>query len=288
MLDIGSGGAGAAVSPLDRARQVRVNVLGHRLANVRRAAGAAGDWFAALPLAVQLNQSGSNFSGALLEVHQLADEASNATKANQGETAADAQLRLISDADLTNRLSAQILALAGAINRLASMLLPLHVESEALRGRAGRNMAPFDDAGRMRVLHAASAAMLVDSRWLAAQAARVSSASLAPTRANVERVKRYRARQKEGFSTVTVHYHENDLSVLRELGFLHGNGPYEATDIAAAFEAFQQAALAMVASPDDDREGEVLGIFHVGDPWGHWRIRHWAERLAALLRVGGK
>lgn len=272
-------------APLDRARLARLNVIGHRLTNVDRSAGSAMDWASALPEAVLETPAGENFLTALTELNDLTESARFALRPGQGEAATVAYARLLDNPEAAVTLAAQLLKIASVANRLAMTMLPLHVAAEGLRGREGRRIQPFDGSPRERVLSASAAAMLIDARWITAQAARISSAALDPKRANVERVKRHRARQKAGFSTVTVHYHESDLDALRALGFLNWQGPYSPADIASAFEAFQQAALAMVASPTDDAEHEQVGLFHIRDLWGHWRIAHWAERLAALFRI---
>lgn len=131
---------------------------------------------------------------------------------------------------------------------------------------------------RQSSIQQSAAMLLADATWLLGLSAKIAAKGLDAREANASRVAKHRRRRREGFATVTTSYHASDLDGLKRLGFLPTNGPYDDQEVSAAFEALQQAAMAIVRAefPNEPSDMWLRGVFG-----------SWVDRMAILADIEG-
>lgn len=266
-----------------RANVGRLNVALSRLAYAFKLQGNLIEWMKLLPEVVGESDPAAEIRERIVALGGIVDAIPAKWKI-EGRAPAETYNELLENA-------AECMELAEIFQRAAMLLvrnslasLALNAEVKRLFERAGsRGTVVFalakDVFTLARDIDAAATGLLIDSRWLASRSAAIEIDGLDPKRANAERVRRNRLRHRHGFGIVSTHYSQSDIETLRELGFLSGFPPYGPAAIAGAFEAFQQAALlvAQRVRQEEDQPPRSAGV---------WGLEAWAERLAALLRMG--
>jgi hypothetical protein len=262
---------------LTEAQTLRLQAIRDRLDRSNQTFLAAAMWGQSFPEPFQADAGLQAFADGVSDVTKAATVVVALLRPGWGVAKSAFEAGLLGSAD---RLNAVMEALVDfdLKTRLVLGLLPA---MEKLRQQSGTGTADKLVQVRFALQHVAALA-LIDATWVSGLAGRVASQTLnSPAEQTAFRMTKHRRRKREKLAAVTLTYHESDLETLRALGFLVGRDKKpSAGDLAAAFEAFQQASMAAAfagrvetSSPARFNPGAYLNA--------------WAERVAALARVNG-
>lgn len=267
------------VAPLARTKATRLRAVRARLDRSGGPLFAAAQWWQSFPEGLLSDEVIISFEEATSAAIVASNVAVASLRPERGvdpmkphffmsEHEHEAQL-LESESGLANAIKA-VNAFLGALRKVINMMPAVEAKRAAL-GYGNRN----ESAKVAMALQQTAALTMIDAGWLSTVAARLVSRGLDPAAQTAYRSTKYRRRKREKFASVTTSYHEKDLDLLRLLGFLNGAGEPEETEVAAAFEAFQQAAISAALAGIEGAEPAV---------YGQW-LGSWADRMAALDRI---
>lgn len=266
---------GDGAGKLAQTQALRLQAIRDRLERSSQSFLSATQWWQSFPEFLHDDAGLKVFAGAVIDAINAGTAVLVLMRPEWGVDQSEFEATLLGTADRLNGL-ADALADFDMKTRLVLGMLPA---MEKLRQQAGIGTPDKVFQVRFPLQHVAALA-LIDAAWVSGLAGRAVSKTLnSPAEQTAFRMTKHRQRKREKLATVTLTYHESDLETLRALGFLWGRDKKPSSvDLAAAFEAFQQASMAAAFAGRVDASSPTRfnpGVY----------LDAWAERVAALARV---